>query len=36
MALAGRVAKGADQGCIACHQTAEGGDYVYTHDRFVQ
>jgi hypothetical protein len=34
MALAGRVAKGADQGCIACHQTAPGNDYVFSHDRF--
>lgn len=34
MKLAGRVAKGADQGCIACHKTAEGGDYVFSHDQF--
>ncbi|MEQ8965678.1 MAG: cytochrome P460 family protein [Azospirillaceae bacterium] len=33
MALAGRVAKGADVGCIACHQAAPGGDYIYSHDR---
>lgn len=33
MRLAGRVAKGADQGCIACHQAAPGEDYVFTHDR---
>ena len=33
MKLAGRVAKGADQGCIACHAPAPGGDYVFTHDR---
>lgn len=32
-ALAGRVAKGADVGCIACHQAAPGGDYVFSHDR---
>lgn len=32
MALAGRVAKGADQGCIACHQAAEGGDYLYSRN----
>jgi hypothetical protein len=32
-ALAGRVAKGADVGCIACHQAAPGGDFVYSHDR---
>ena len=36
MALAGRVAKGADQGCIACHQRAGGDDYVYTHDRLAE
>jgi len=30
MQLAGRVAKGADQGCIACHSGA--GDYVFTSD----
>lgn len=29
--LAGRVAKGADQGCIACHSAA-GDDYIYTFD----
>jgi len=28
--LAGRVAKGADTGCIACHASAEGGDYLFT------
>ncbi len=32
MKLAGRVAKGADQGCIACHAAAEGGDYLFTND----
>lgn len=30
MELAGRVAKGADKGCIACH--AGAGDYVFTSD----
>ena len=30
MRLAGRVAKGADAGCIACHSGA--GDYVFTSD----
>lgn len=34
MELAGRVAKGADQGCIACHTTAPGDDYVFNNDRF--
>ncbi len=29
MQLAGRVAKGADRGCIACHSAADGGDYMY-------
>ncbi|MEA3292519.1 MAG: cytochrome P460 family protein [Pseudomonadota bacterium] len=32
MQLAGRVAKGASEGCIACHQAAPGGDYVFNHD----
>ena len=36
MKLAGRVAKGADKGCIACHQAAPGEDYVFTHDRFAE
>lgn len=30
MQLAGRVAKGAEQGCIACHSGVE--DYVFTSD----
>lgn len=34
MALAGRVAKGTDKGCIACHTTAPGEDYVFNNDRF--
>ncbi len=29
MQLAGRVAKGADVGCIACHSGADGGDYEF-------
>jgi len=33
MALAGRVAKGMPQGCIACHQAAPGGDMVFNHDK---
>ncbi|WP_410753978.1 cytochrome P460 family protein [Guyparkeria sp.] len=36
MPLAGRVAKGADKGCIACHADAPGKDYVFTHDRFAK
>jgi hypothetical protein len=31
--LAGRVAKGMDQGCIACHVEAPGGDYLFVTDR---
>ena len=34
VALAGRVAKGERQGCIACHKLAPGGDLVYNHNRF--
>ncbi len=34
MALAGRVAKGADVGCIACHSGAE--DYLFTTDAITQ
>ena len=34
VALAGRVAKGAPHGCIACHSEAPGGDLIFTHDRF--
>jgi hypothetical protein len=32
MALAGRVAKGADEGCIACHHHAKGDDYLFSND----
>ena len=35
MRLAGRVAKGADQGCIACHSGA-GPDMVFTSDHVTQ
>jgi hypothetical protein len=31
MKLAGRVAKGKPEGCIACHSAAPGGDYLYTN-----
>lgn len=34
MKLAGRVAKGAPTGCIACHKGAPGGDYIFNHDRY--
>jgi hypothetical protein len=33
MALAGRVAKGMDTGCIACHKGANDNDYVFTNDK---
>ena len=29
--LAGRVAKGKDKGCIACHQGAPGGDFLFVN-----
>ena len=32
MMLAGKVAKGAPKGCIACHTGAPGGDYLFTTD----
>ncbi len=32
MSLAGKVAKGAPKGCIACHSGAGGDDYVFTTD----
>jgi hypothetical protein len=35
MSLAGQVAKGSDQGCIACHQGAEG-DLVFTSDHLIK
>ena len=34
MALAGQVAKGMDDGCIACHLAAEG-DMVFTSDHYL-
>jgi len=33
MKLAGRVAKGKPQGCIACHTAAPGGDMIFNYDR---
>jgi hypothetical protein len=36
MALAGRVAKGSDKACIACHKGAPGGDMVFIHDRYAK
>ncbi len=32
--LAGRVLKGMDGGCIACHTGAPGGDMVFLNDRY--
>jgi len=34
--LAGMIAKGMDQGCIACHVLAGGNDYVFTADNMAQ
>jgi hypothetical protein len=34
MQLAGRVAKGKEMGCLACHVAAPGGDYTFIHDRY--
>ncbi|GJM04432.1 MAG: hypothetical protein DHS20C09_04230 [marine bacterium B5-7] len=34
MQLAGRVAKGMIEGCIACHNSAPGNDKVFNHDRY--
>ena len=31
MLLAGRVAKGAKKGCIACHKDAAGGDFLFNN-----
>ena len=31
MMLAGRIAKGKPEGCIACHTAAPGGDMIYTN-----
>jgi len=33
MELAGRIAKGMNKGCIACHSAAPGGDMVFNFDR---
>ncbi len=35
MALAGRVAKGMPTGCISCHQSAAGSDFVFSHNKKV-
>jgi hypothetical protein len=31
VSLAGRVAKGSDKGCIACHSQAKGDDFAFTN-----
>ncbi len=36
LAMAGRIAKGMDDGCIACHAGAEGGDMVFTSDHLAK
>jgi len=33
MAMAGRVAKGMDMGCIACHKASPDGDYLFINDK---
>lgn len=33
-ALAGRISRNPEDGCIACHQFAPGDDFVFLHDRF--
>jgi len=33
MKLAGRIAKGKPVGCIACHNSASGGDLVFVHNK---
>ena len=35
MQLAGRVAKGKPVGCISCHQSASGADFVFSHNKTV-
>jgi hypothetical protein len=34
VSLAGRVGKGGNAGCVACHKAAPGGDLVFNHDRY--
>ncbi len=34
VALAGKVGKGGNAGCVACHNAAPGGDLVFNHDRY--
>ena len=35
MKLAGRVAKGMDKGCIACHSSQKGNDYQFNTTEFI-
>jgi len=35
MSLAGRVAKGMPIGCISCHKSASGADFVFSHNKTV-
>jgi len=35
MKLAGRVAKGADKGCIACHSSQEDNDFQFNTTEFI-
>jgi len=35
MKLAGRVAKGKPIGCISCHRSASGNDFVFSHNKTV-
>lgn len=32
--LVGRLAKGMSAGCIACHSSADGEDFIFSHDRY--
>jgi len=32
VAMAGRVAKGMDTGCVSCHKAAKDNDYIFTND----
>jgi len=35
MSLAGKVAKGMPVGCISCHKSASGNDFVFSHNKTV-
>lgn len=36
MGMAGKIAKGMDEGCIACHAGADGGDMVFTSNHLAK